>query len=187
VRAGFLKCDNRLSTNVPGLWVVGDLRGGPMFTHTSWDDYRILKSQILGDKTRTTDRIVPYAVFTDPELGRVGLTERDARALSGKTGSQVEIARFNFSDNSKARELREGRGFIKIIIDQRNDQILGAAVLGPQGSELVHIYGTLMASRAPYSVIRDEIMIHPTLAEAIQSATSNLGEAPAVNNLLESA
>jgi pyruvate/2-oxoglutarate dehydrogenase complex dihydrolipoamide dehydrogenase (E3) component len=184
LRFGFLKVDPRLATNVPGLWVAGDLRGGPLFTHTSWDDYRILKSQILGNRSRTTDRIIPYAVFTDPELGRVGLTERDARALSAKTGSQVEIAHFNFSDNLKAMELREARGFIKLVVDQRDGQLLGAAVLGPQGSELVHIYGTLMASHAPYSVIRDEIMIHPTLAEAIQSVTSAV---PAVNKVLKSA
>lgn len=175
VHNGFLECDERLSTRVKGLWLAGDIRGGPMFTHTAWDDFRILKSQLLGDGARTTRRLVPYAVFVDPELGRVGLTEREAKKLSTLTKkSELEpvVSYFKYADNLKSREMRESRGFIKLIVDPKTEQLLGASVLGWGGGELVQIYSTLMAAHAPYSVIRDEIMIHPTLGEAIQSAVS---------------
>jgi pyruvate/2-oxoglutarate dehydrogenase complex dihydrolipoamide dehydrogenase (E3) component len=171
---GYVRCNARLQTNVAGVWVAGDIRGGPLFTHTSWDDYRILVSQILGDGSRTLDRIVPYAIFCDPELGRVGLSEK--QALQEKRS--IQVSRFNFSDNGKANEIREARGFIKLVIEK--DVLLGAAVLGPLGSELVQLYVTLMNVKAnvkgnaspPLSVMRDAIYIHPTLAEAAQSATS---------------
>ena len=167
---GIVPINEKLSTQVQGIWVAGDIRGGPMFTHTSWDDFRILESQILGDGSRTTKRIVPYAMFTDPELGRVGMTEADAK----KNGRKYTVAKFDFSDNGKANELRETQGFIKLIADVEKDELLGAAVLGAEGSELVQIYVTLMNTRAPYSVIRDAIYIHPTLCEAVQSAAAKL-------------
>lgn len=167
---GTLEVDQRLGTGIPGVWAVGDIRGGPMFTHTAWDDYRIVESQLIGDKTRTTDRIVPYAVFTDPSLGRVGLTETQAR----KAGKNIEVARFDMAGNGKAKELGETGGFIKIVADADNRRILGAAVLASEGAELVHIYVALMNAGAPYPVLENAIHIHPTLAEAIQSAVSSL-------------
>lgn len=167
---GFIPVDEKLRTQVPGIWVAGDIRGGPMFTHTSWDDFRILESQIVGDGSRTTKRIVPYAMFTDPELGRVGLSESDAR----KAGRRYVVAKFDFVDNGKANELRETKGFIKLVADPEKDELLGAAVLGIEGAELVQIFVTLMNARAPYSVIRDAIYIHPTLCEAAQSAVAKL-------------
>lgn len=170
----YLEVDSKLSTRVKGLWVAGDLRGGLQFTHTSWDDYRILKSQLLADGLRTTDRIVPYGVFIDPELGRVGLSETEARRLAPKSGKEPTVAKFPFSDNLKAWELRETKGFIKLVADPETEELLGAAVLGPQAAELVHLYSGLMYSHAPYSVIRDQIMLHPTLGEAVQSATELL-------------
>lgn len=167
---GIVEADERLATNVAGVWAAGDIRGGPQFTHAAWDDYRILMSQIGGDRTRTTARVVPYAIFTDPELGRVGLTEAEARAK----GKAFDVARFEVSRNSKARELRDRSGFIKVLIERGTGQILGAAVLSTSGGELVHIYVDLMNARAPYTLVRDAIYIHPTLAEAIQSAVSTL-------------
>jgi pyruvate/2-oxoglutarate dehydrogenase complex dihydrolipoamide dehydrogenase (E3) component len=167
---GLVPINEKLSTQVQGIWVAGDIRGGPMFTHTSWDDFRILESQLLGDGSRTTKRIVPYAMFTDPELGRVGMSEADAK----KSGRKYTVAKFDFSDNGKANELRETQGFIKLIADVEKDELLGAAVLGAEGGELVQIYVTLMNARAPYSVIRDAIYIHPTLCEAVQSAVAKL-------------
>src|SRR5262249_248873 len=143
-----------------------DIRGGAMFTHTSWDDYRILLSQIAGDGSRTTERIVPYAIFTEPQLGRVAMTENEAR----KTGREVKVARFEMKDKSKAKEMWGNEGFIKVVADAKTNQILGAAVLAAEGAELVHMYVDLMNAGAPYTVIRDAIHIHPTLAEAIQSA-----------------
>jgi pyruvate/2-oxoglutarate dehydrogenase complex dihydrolipoamide dehydrogenase (E3) component len=169
-KKGYVKCDSRLATSAPGVWVAGDIRGGFQFTHTSWDDFRILESFFLGDGLRTLDRIVPYAIFTDPELGRVGLSEKDAL----EKYSSVRVGRFNFADNGKANETRETEGFIKLIAHPEKDELLGATVLGPHGSEVVQLYVTLMNAKAPFSVIRDAIYIHPTLAEAAQSAVYEL-------------
>jgi len=167
---GIVEVDERLATTTPGIWAAGDIRGGPMFTHTAWDDHRILASQLLGDGSRTTDRVVPYAVFTDPELGRVGMTERQAV----DAGRNVRIGRFEMRDNGKARELGEVAGFSKVVVDAESRQILGAAVLAVEGAELVHLYVDLMNAHAPCDVLRDAIHIHPTLAEAMQSAVADL-------------
>ncbi|HXS53009.1 MAG TPA: mercuric reductase [Usitatibacter sp.] len=168
---GIVEVDEKLATSVAGIWAAGDIRGGPMFTHTAWDDYRILESQIAGDGSRTTERIVPYAVFTDPELGRVGMTESEAR----KAGHRVKIGRFAMKANGKAIEVGETAGFIKVVIDADDDRLLGAAVLATEGAELVHVYVALMNARAPFAAIRDAVFIHPTLAEAVQSAVSEIG------------
>ena len=165
---GFVQVDNRLSTNIDGIWAAGDIRGGPMFTHTAWDDYRILFSQIAGDGSRTTDRVLVYAVFTEPQLGRVGMTEREARAA----GLDVKVGRYEMSHNGRAIETGDEDGFIKVVVDPKTDQILGAAVLAAEGAELVHMYADVMNAKAPYTVIRDAIHIHPTLAEAVQSAVA---------------
>ena len=167
--SGFVQVDERLATSVEGIWAAGDIRGGPMFTHTSWDDHRILLSQIAGDGSRTTERVVPYAVFTDPDLGRVGMTEREAR----EAGYEVEVMRFDISkEKGKALEIGETKGLIKVVADASSGLILGAAVLAAGGSELVHTYVDLMNAGAPVSVIRDALHIHPTLAEDIQSAVA---------------
>jgi len=165
---GIIKVDKRLASSVPGIWAAGDIRPGLASTHTSWDDYRILASQMIGDGKRTTDRVVPYAMFTDPELGRVGLTEKEARA----TGRKIRVTRFEMSSNGKATEIGEPDGFIKVLIDEDTGKILGAAVLAAEGGELVHMYIDIMNADAPASVIRDAVHIHPTLAEAIQSAVT---------------
>ncbi len=167
---GIVEADERLATNVKGVWVAGDIRGGAMFTHTAWDDYRVLMSQLTGDGSRTTDRVAPYAVFTDPELGRAGLTESEAR----QSGRAIKVARFEMKKNGKAKEIGETNGFIKVIVDQKTSRILGAAVLAVDGAELVHMYVDLMNADAPYSALRDAVYIHPTLAEAIQSAVSSI-------------
>lgn len=166
---GIVEANERLATNVEGVWVAGDIRGGPMFTHTSWDDYRILLSQLTGDGSRTTDRVVPYAIFTDPQLGRVGMTEREAR----NSGREVKVSRYDMKSNGRAREYGETEGFIKVVTDTKTKRILGAAVLATEGAELVHMYVNLMNADAPYTVIRDAIHIHPTLAEAVQSALTS--------------
>lgn len=168
---GLVEVNDKLQTNVPGIWVAGDIRGGAMFTHTSWDDFRILASQMTGDGRRTTERIIPYAMFTDPEVGRVGMTEQEAR----KAGHDIRIGRFDFKDNGKANEIGETAGFIKVVVEASSGRLLGAAVLGPQASELVHLYVTLMNAQAPYTVMEQAIHIHPTLAEALQSAVAAIG------------
>jgi pyruvate/2-oxoglutarate dehydrogenase complex dihydrolipoamide dehydrogenase (E3) component len=166
---GIVEVDERLATAVEGIWAAGDIRGGPMFTHTSWDDHRILLSQIAGDGSRTTERVVPYAVFTDPDLGRAGMTEREAR----EAGYEVEVMSFDMSkEKGKALEIGETKGLVKVVADVSSGLILGAAVLASGGSELVHVYVDLMNAGTPYSVIRDAIHIHPTLAEDIQSVVA---------------
>ena len=163
---GIVEVDERLSTTVEGIWAAGDIRGGFQFTHTAWDDYRIIESQMIGDKSRTTDRIVPFAMFTDPELGRVGLTESDAR----KKGKKIKVGCYEMKSNGKAREIGEPVGFIKVIVDAQTEKILGAAILANEGAEMVHEYVDLMNAGAKYIVLRDSVHIHPTLAEAVQSA-----------------
>jgi len=169
-RDGTLRTDRRLGTRVRGVWAAGDIRGGPMFTHTAWDDFRILLSQLAGDGKRTTDRIVPWAVYTDPQLGRVGLSEEDARRLR----RPVSVGRFPMSKNGKAREIGEPEGFVKVVVDPKTKKLLGATVLAAEGAELVHVFVTLMNAGARVSAIRDAIHIHPTLAEALQSAVAAL-------------
>jgi pyruvate/2-oxoglutarate dehydrogenase complex dihydrolipoamide dehydrogenase (E3) component len=163
---GIVEADEKLKTSVDGIWVGGDIRGGPQFTHTSYDDFRVILSQIAGDGSHTTDRVVPYAIFTDPELGRAGMTEREAR----ESGYEVEVMRFEMKKDGKATEIGETKGFIKVVADATDGQILGAAVLAAEGGELVHMYIDLMNAGAPVNVMRNAVHIHPTLAEAVQSA-----------------
>ena len=137
-----------------------------MFTHTSWDDYRVLISQLTRDGSHTTDRIVPYAIFTDPELGRVGTTEHEAQ----KSGKKIKVGRYEMKKNGKAREQGDTEGFVKVVVDADTERILGVAVLAVEGAELVHMYVDLMNAGAPYTVIKDAVHIHPTMAEALQSA-----------------
>jgi pyruvate/2-oxoglutarate dehydrogenase complex dihydrolipoamide dehydrogenase (E3) component len=169
-KEGFVEVDERLATTVAGVFAAGDIRGGPMFTHTSWDDHRVLESQLAGDGSRTTRRVVPYAVYTDPELGRVGMSERESK----ESGVEFKVGRFEMRNNGKARELSETEGLIKVLVDGKSGQILGAAVLAADGSELVHLYVDLMNAKAPYTVLRDAVHIHPTLAEAVQSAVAKI-------------
>jgi len=169
-KEGLVQVDERLATSVPGVFAAGDIRGGPMFTHTSWDDHRVLESQLAGDGSRTTRRVVPHAVYTHPELGRVGMSEREAK----ESGVEFKVGRYEMRNNGKAKELSETEGLIKVIVDAKSGHILGAAVLAADGSELVHMYVDLMNAGAPYTVLRDAIHIHPTLAEAVQSAVAGI-------------
>jgi len=163
---GIIEVDERLATAIDGVWAAGDIRGGPMFTHTSWDDHRVLLSQMAGDGSQTTERVVPYAVFTDPELGRVGMTEREAR----EAGYEVEVKSFDMTqEKGKALEIGENKGLIKVVANASDGRILGAAVLTAEGAELVHTYVDLMNAGATLDVIQNAVHIHPTLAEDIQS------------------
>ncbi|CAN5202909.1 FAD-containing oxidoreductase [soil metagenome] len=168
-KSGIIEADERLRTSVEGLWAAGDIRGGPMFTHTAYDDFRVILSQMTGDGSHTTERVVPYAVFTDPELGRAGMTERQA----SESGYDYEVKSFDMAKDGKAQEIGETQGFIKVIVNRADDKILGAAVLAKSGGELVHMYVDLMNAGASYKVMRDAVHIHPTLAEAIQSAVAS--------------
>jgi pyruvate/2-oxoglutarate dehydrogenase complex dihydrolipoamide dehydrogenase (E3) component len=167
---GTIEVTKRLATKVRGVWAAGDVRGGPMFTHTAWDDYRVLASQLVGDRSRTTERIVPYAIYTDPQLGRVGMTVSDAK----KSGRKIRVGRYEMRKNGRAKEFGETEGFIQVVTDARSDRILGAAVLCAEGAELVHLFVDVMNAKGRSAAIRDAIHVHPTFAEAVQSAVSAL-------------
>ncbi len=159
---GFVRVDNRLRTNVPGVWALGDVKGGPAFTHISYNDYQIVYANLIEGGSRSTDqRIVPYAVFTDPQLGRVGVTEKEARAA----GRRIKLGKIPMSWVARAIERDETAGLMKIVVDAATDQILGAAILGSEGGELVQILHATMLARAPYTMLKGAIYIHPTLAE----------------------
>jgi pyruvate/2-oxoglutarate dehydrogenase complex dihydrolipoamide dehydrogenase (E3) component len=159
---GFIKVNGRLETTVPGIWALGDVKGGPAFTHISYNDYQILYSNLIEGKNLTIDnRIVPYSVFTDPQLGRVGMTEKEARA----TGRKLKIGKIPMSWVARAIERDETAGLMKLIVDAGSDRILGAAILATEGGELVQTLGTLMLAGLPYTLLKGAVYIHPTLAE----------------------
>ncbi len=161
-KRGFIRVDNRLRTNVPNHWALGDVKGGPAFTHVSYNDFQIVSANLLEKRNWTTDnRPVPYSVFTDPQLGRVGLTEQEARA----SGRKIKIGKYPMAYVARAIEREETSGFMKVVVDAENDRILGAAILGSEGGELVQMLGGLMLADAPYTVLKGAVYIHPTLAE----------------------
>ena len=160
--AGFIKVNSHLETNVPGIWALGDVKGGPAFTHISYNDYQIIYGNLVeGKKLSTEHRIVPYAVFTDPQLGGVGITEKEARAR----GYRLKIGSVPMTAVARAIEREETAGLMKLVVDATTDRILGAAILGAEGGELVQILSTLMLTDLPYTVLKGAIYIHPTLAE----------------------
>ncbi len=166
---GFIQVNERLETNVPGIYALGDVKGGPAFTHISYDDFRIIRTNLVrggrGGHTRTTGRSVPYTIFIDPQLGRVGLTEREARAR----GYNVRVAKLPMSHVARAIEVDETRGFMKAVVDAETDQILGYAILGIEGGEVMGIVQVAMRSKVPYTTIQDDIFSHPTLSEALNN------------------
>jgi len=163
---GFIRVDGRLETNVPGIYALGDINGGPAFTHISYDDYRILEANLLEGRAVTTEgRVVPYTVFIDPQLGRVGLSEREARAQ----GRNVRVARMPMTWVARALETDEARGFMKAIVDTDTGQILGAAILSIEGGEIMAVLQMAMMGGLPYTALRDAIFAHPTLAESLNN------------------
>ncbi len=163
---GFIKVNERLETNVEGVYALGDVNGGPAFTHISYDDYRIVRANLLDHANLTTaNRLVPYTLFIDPQLGRVGLTEEQARAQ----GRKVRVARMPMSWVARALEVDEARGFLKAVVDADSEQILGAAALGIEGGEIMSMLEIAMMGRLPYTRLRDGIFAHPTLAEALNN------------------
>ncbi len=159
---GYVKVNGRLETGVPGIWALGDVKGGPAFTHISYNDYQIAYANIIDGKNLTTEnRYLPYSLFTDPQLGRVGMTEKEARA----TGRKLKIGSYAMANVARAIERDETAGFMKLIVDAKTDRILGAAILGIEGGELVQILGALILADAPYTVLKGAVYIHPTLAE----------------------
>lgn len=163
---GFIKVNDRLETAASGVYALGDIKGGPAFTHISYDDFRIIRSNLLERKNASTrNRIVPYTLFIDPQLGRVGITETEARAQK----RNVRVAKMPMSYVARALETDESRGFMKAVVDAETNQILGAAVLGLEGGEIMSVLEVAMMGGLPYTALRDGIFAHPTLAESLNN------------------
>jgi pyruvate/2-oxoglutarate dehydrogenase complex dihydrolipoamide dehydrogenase (E3) component len=163
---GFIQVNDRLETSAEGVYALGDIKGGPAFTHISYDDFRILRANLLeGRNASTKDRQVPYAVFIDPQLGRVGLTESEAR----DQGRRIRVAKLPMTHVARALEVDETRGMMKAVVDADTNQILGAAILGIEGGEVMAVVETAMMGKLPYTALRDATYAHPTLAESLNN------------------
>jgi pyruvate/2-oxoglutarate dehydrogenase complex dihydrolipoamide dehydrogenase (E3) component len=168
---GFIVVDERLETTAPGVFALGDVKGGPQFTHISYDDFRILRTNLLeGGSATTNGRQVPYTLFTDPQLGRVGMTEAEARAA----GLRVRVASMPMSYVARAIEMGETRGMMKAVVDDASGRLLGVAVLGVEGGELMGTLQMAMTAGLSYTVLRDGIFAHPTLAESLNNLFATL-------------
>lgn len=161
-KKGFIVVNDRLQTTAPHIWAIGDVTGGPAFTHISYNDFQIIYGNLYeGKNLSTKTRLVPYAVFTDPALGRIGVTEKEARA----SGRKLKIGRIPMKKVQRALERDETAGLMKLVIDAETDKVLGAAILSTEGGELVQILSTLMLADKPYTLLKGAIYIHPTFAE----------------------
>ena len=170
---GYIIVDDQLRTNVPGIWALGDCNGRGAFTHTSYNDFEIVAANILdGESRRVTDRIPCYGLFIDPPLGRVGLTEREAKAA----GLPVRVATRPMTRVGRAIENAETQGFMKVIVDTQTERIVGAAILGPGGDEAVHGILDTMSADVPYQILRRTMHIHPTVSELIPTVLGELAD-----------
>jgi len=172
---GYIEVDEELRTNVPGIWALGDCNGKGAFTHTSWNDFEIVAANLLDNEPRrVSDRIAAYALYTDPPLGRAGMTEKEVR----KTGRPALIATIAMEDVSRAFEKGETKGFMKILVDKETKQILGASLLGLSGDEAIHCILDIMYAKAPYTVLQRAMHIHPTVSEFIPTMLGDLRPLP---------
>jgi pyruvate/2-oxoglutarate dehydrogenase complex dihydrolipoamide dehydrogenase (E3) component len=171
--AGFIKVDDELRTNVPGIWALGDCNGKGAFTHTAYNDFEIAAANLFDGNLsrRVSDRIPCYALFVDPPLGRVGLTEQEALAQ----GHAIRIGSRPMTRVARAVEKGETRGLIKVVVDARSNLILGASILGVGADEAVHSIIDVMAAKVPYTTLRNTVHIHPTVAELIPTVLGELG------------
>lgn len=165
-KQGYIKVNERLETDSPGIYALGDVKGGPQFTHISYDDFRIIRQNLLegGDAT-TKDRFVPYTVFIDPQLGRVGLSETEARTKQ----LEIKVGKMPMSSVARALEVSETRGLMKVVIDARTNLILGCAILGIEGGEIMSMIEIAMMGKLPYTALKDATFAHPTLAESLNN------------------
>jgi pyruvate/2-oxoglutarate dehydrogenase complex dihydrolipoamide dehydrogenase (E3) component len=171
-RRGSIVADDLYRTSARGVYAVGDVIGGPQFTHTSWDDHRLLFDILLGRGSRSrADRLIPYTVFTDPQVARVGLSETEARAR----GVAFEMATMPFGQIARAIETDETAGVMKVLLDPSDQRVLGASLVGADAGELIHIFIPLMQARASARAIVDAEFVHPTFAEGVQSLVMALG------------
>ncbi|AIE86120.1 mercuric reductase [Fimbriimonas ginsengisoli] len=163
---GYIKTDPKLKTTAPGIFALGDVKGGPAFTHISYDDFRLLKENLIdGGDRKITGRPIPYCMFTDPQLGRVGLSEEEAK----KNGIDCKVCKMPMANVARALEMNESRGFIKALVDPGTDKILGAAVLGVEGGEVMSMIELAMLGGLTATDLRNGILAHPTLSELLNN------------------
>lgn len=168
---GFIQVNERLETSVPGIYALGDVNGGPAFTHIAYDDYRILRTNLLeGGNATTAGRLVPYTVFIDPQLGRVGLTEQQAE----EQGLNYQVAKMPMTHVARALEVDETRGLMKVVVDADTKQMLGCAIFGMEGGEVMSMIQIAMMGRVPYTVLQNAVFAHPTLAESLNNLFGTL-------------
>jgi pyruvate/2-oxoglutarate dehydrogenase complex dihydrolipoamide dehydrogenase (E3) component len=167
---GYIRVNERLETSADGVWAIGECAGSPQFTHVSFDDFRVIRDNLAGLDRSTRDRLVPYCMFTDPPLGRVGLSEAEARPQ----GIKVRVARLPVTSVLRAQTLDETTGFMKALVAADSDVILGFAMIGPEAGEVVAVVQTAMLAGLPYTGLRDAILAHPTMAEGLGSLFSGL-------------
>jgi pyruvate/2-oxoglutarate dehydrogenase complex dihydrolipoamide dehydrogenase (E3) component len=168
---GYIVVDERLSTSAPGIWALGDCNGQGAFTHTSYNDYEIVAANLLDGESRSVrDRIMAYALYTDPPLGRAGMTLAEVR----RTGRRALVGMRPMTRVGRAVEKGETQGFMKIVVDADSQAILGAAILGVEGDEVIHTILDVMYARAPYTVLQRAMHIHPTVAELIPTILGEL-------------
>ena len=168
---GYINVNEKLETNIEGIYALGDVKGGQAFTHISFDDYRVVRDNLIHNKNKTTrGRMTPYTVFIDPQLGRVGLNEMQAK----EKGIEYAVAKMPMSYIARANEVSQTRGIMKIIIDKKTEKILGCAILGIEGGELMSMVQIAMMGNLKYSKLQEAIFTHPTLAESLNSVFANI-------------
>jgi len=171
-KAGNITVNNRLETGVPGIYAIGDVKGGPAFTHISYDDYRVLRANWLEGGSATIDgRHVPNTMFIDPQLATVGVNETEAK----RRGLNYRVAKLPMTSVARAIEMSETRGFMKAIVDADTREILGCTILGIEGGEIMSMLQIAMMGKLPYPVLREAIFAHPTLAESLNNLFATLG------------
>ena len=165
-RRGFIKVNSKLETTARNVYAIGDVNGGPAFTHISYDDFRIMRTNLLNNgSANTKGRLVPYTVFIDPQLGRVGISEKEAK----NKGLNYRVGKIPMTHVARALEMDETRGFMKVIVDAKTEQILGCAILGVEGGEVMSVIQMAMMGKVRYTKIRDGIFAHPLLSESLNN------------------
>jgi pyruvate/2-oxoglutarate dehydrogenase complex dihydrolipoamide dehydrogenase (E3) component len=173
-KTGYIAVNERLETSAPGAWAIGECAGSPQFTHVSFDDFRVIRDNLAGLGRTTRDRLVPYCIFTDPPLARVGLNERDAQ----RQGIAVRVAKLPIGAVLRTRTIGETKGFMKALVAADSDHILGFTMLGPEAGEVMAAVQTAMLAGLPYSGLRDAAIAHPTMAECLGPLLSRVPARP---------